>query len=265
MNFIEAQQEFQIRFYYWSTSEFEKEINQSFPILNTFENGPIWETHQFMTQINKSEQLALAKGLVKRSHPKVINLLGETFSDEEKLLLNQLDNFRSQFHVPVKTDLSSPKFKHVSKNKLRKAIEIAFTKAYGSRCFKILTIAEGWDPFFEMKFSGWIVSTSFSFGHYQSMIGYQHSIGSEAKVPTQGYPPECWPPTMRLGGSLSLLGAGFGISGQSQWVSLKKEDVEKACDMAIRCCDRFFEAVPQLLKGLEYEMIAEGKSALRLR
>jgi hypothetical protein len=156
----------------------------------------------------------------------------------------------------VGIELSGQKIKYVSKNKLRKAIEIAFTKAYGSRCVKILTIEEGYDPWFEMKFAGWIITTSFSFGRYQSMISYQNSIRSEEKTPIQEYPPECWPPVMRLGGSSSLL-SGLGIIGQAQWLSLKKEDVDEACEVVIKCCGRFFEAVPNLLKGLEFDTITE--------
>ncbi len=254
MNFSKAQQEFEIRYYYWAISEFEKEIGESFPILRTFKNGPIWEAHQFMQQIEKSQQLTLAKGLVRRTHPKAAEILGERLSDEDNSLLNKFDNFRSQFHVPVGIDPSGQKIKYVSKNKLRKAIEIEFTKTYGSRCVKILTIEQGWDPWFEMKFAGWIVTTSFSFGRYQSMISYQNSIRSETKIPVQEYPPECWPPTMRLGGSLALL-SGLGLIGQTQWLSLKKKDVDQACDVVINCCGRFFEAVPRLLKGLEFEKI----------
>jgi len=148
MNFSKAQQEFEIRYYYWAISEFEKEIGESFPILRTFKNGPIWEAHQFMQQIGKNQQLTLAKSLLKRTHPKAAKILNESLSDEDNSLLNKFDNFRSQFHVPTGIDPSGQKIKYVSKNKLRKAIETAFTKAYGSRCVKILTIEEGWDPFF---------------------------------------------------------------------------------------------------------------------
>jgi hypothetical protein len=260
MTLIEATQEFQIRYYYWAISEFEKEIGESFPILGTFKNGPIWEAHQFMQQIDKNAQLTLAKGLVKRTYPNIANILGKRLSDEENLLLNRFDNLRSEFHGQAGIDPCGQKIKYVSKSKLRKAIEIAFIKAYGSRCVKILATEEGWDPFFEMKFAGWIVTTSFSFGRHQSMISYQHSIGSEAKVSIQEYPPECWPPAMRLARSLTLL-SGLGITGQTQWVSLAKGDVDQACDAVIKCCGHFFEAVPKLLKGLEFERIME-KSAV---
>jgi len=256
MTLVEATQEFGIRYYRWAGSEFEKEISDSFPILRTFKNGPIWETHQYMQQLAKNEQLTLAKSLLKRAHPKAANILGEWISDEDNLLLNKFECFRSQFHKPLGIEVSGRRNKYVSKDTLRNAIEIAFTKAYGSRCVKILTTEEGWDPFFEMQFAGWIVSTSFSFGRHQSMISYQHSIGSAAKMPIREYPPECWPPTLRLGNSLALLSTGLGIIGQPQWMSLTKGDVDPACDVVVKCCGCFFDAVPQLLKGIEFEKIS---------
>jgi len=89
MKFVEAQREFQIRYYYWATSEFKREIGESFPILRTFKDGPIWAAHQFMQQITKDEQLTLAQGLLRRSYPDTAKILGEALSDEANMLLNR--------------------------------------------------------------------------------------------------------------------------------------------------------------------------------
>ena len=107
MTLIEATQEFEIRYYHWAISEFEKEIAESFPILRTFKNGPIWEAHQFMQQIDKNQQLTLAKSLVRRTHPKAAKILNEKLSDEENSLLNKFDNFRSQFFMCCQWELTT--------------------------------------------------------------------------------------------------------------------------------------------------------------
>ena len=44
----EAKKEFGIRRYYWSASEFEKEIKASFPNLALFKAGNGWQLYQFM-------------------------------------------------------------------------------------------------------------------------------------------------------------------------------------------------------------------------
>ena len=40
MKFSEVKQEFEIRYYLWSKSEFEKEIEESFPNFRCFKAGP---------------------------------------------------------------------------------------------------------------------------------------------------------------------------------------------------------------------------------
>jgi len=259
MTFEKAKLEFQIRYYYWATSEFEKEIGESFPILRTFKTGRLWEAYQFMQRISKDEQLTLAKSLLRRFYSDTAKILGDGISDAANILLSRFDKFcdelfRSQLDAKARNAHSDQKVKYVSKNKLRKAIEIAFTKVYGSRCVKILTTEEGWDPWFEMKFAGWIVITTFTFGRRESLIEYHHTVQSEAKIPNPPFPPELWMPAMRLGHFISFA-SWLGISSQTQWEYLLPEDVEPACDAVIKHCRQFFEVAPKLLKGLEFETI----------
>jgi len=93
MNFSKAQQEFQVRYYLWATSEWEKEINESFPNLRSFKTGTVWETYQFMQLLGKSDQLTLARGLLKRFHPDAVKTLSESCSNEEESLRWRRDNF----------------------------------------------------------------------------------------------------------------------------------------------------------------------------
>jgi hypothetical protein len=251
MKFAAAKQEFQIRCYYWATSEFEKEISEVFPHFRLFKNGPIWATHQFMRGINRSEQLILAHALLKRFHPDAAKMLNESLSDEASSWLDKFDKFRSQFYGLAGREVSSKAGKTVSKSKIRKAMVAAFKEAFGDRCVRIQTGTE-WDPWFEMRFSGWIVTTRFAFGRRESLISYYHSIESEAKIPNPEFPPDFWMPTMRLGHLISFA-AWLGISSQTQWEYLMEEDVETACNIAAKLCGIFFQVAPDLLKGLEFE------------
>jgi hypothetical protein len=83
MQFIEAKQEFAIRYYHWSISECEKEINEGFPNLQLFKHGGCWELHQFMQQLDRGEQLMLLHGRLKFIHPKILPVLGESISTDE--------------------------------------------------------------------------------------------------------------------------------------------------------------------------------------
>jgi hypothetical protein len=93
MTFEKAKKEFEIRYYLWAISEWEKEINESFPNLRSFKAGTIWKTYQFMQLLNKSEQLILARGLLKRFHSEAVKILGENCSPEEESLRRKRDEF----------------------------------------------------------------------------------------------------------------------------------------------------------------------------
>jgi hypothetical protein len=93
MEFSKAQQEFQIRYYLWAISEWEKEIGDSFPNLRSFKSGHVWETYQFMRLLDKGDQLLLARGLLKRFHPQAAKSLGETSPVKEESLRRARDDF----------------------------------------------------------------------------------------------------------------------------------------------------------------------------
>jgi hypothetical protein len=93
MIFSEAKKEFQVRYYLWAISEWEKEIEDLFPNLRSFKAGTVWETHQFMQQLPKGDQLILAGSLLKRFHSDAVKTLGESMSPEEQSLRDRRDNF----------------------------------------------------------------------------------------------------------------------------------------------------------------------------
>lgn len=94
MTFSEAKREFDIRYYLWSISEFEKEIEESFPTLRLFKTGTVWETLQFMRLLDRARQRTLAHALLKRFHPNAVAALGEITSAEEIALRSARDRFR---------------------------------------------------------------------------------------------------------------------------------------------------------------------------
>jgi len=209
-----------------------------------------------MQQIKKDEQLTLAHSLLKRFHSDAIKALGKGFSDEENSWLNRFDKARAQFNESAVNGASTQKIRYASKSKLRKVMGATFAKVYGDRCVK-MQIDKDWDPWFEMKIAGWIVTTRFTFGRHESLINYYHAIESEGKIPNPEFPPEFWMPAVRLEHLISFA-SWLGICSQTQWMHLTGEDVDEACDDVVRFCGQFFEAVPGLLKGLEFESITDS-------
>src|SRR2546430_2575026 len=138
MTFSEATREFDIRYYLWAISEFEKEIEESFPTLRLFKAGGAWKTYQFMLKLPKSEQMVLARGLLKRSHPNAVKSLGETCSPEEESLRLRRDAAFSNIvsfdeEIRARKKAGEP-IKLASKRKLREVMMAQFKATFGEEC-----------------------------------------------------------------------------------------------------------------------------------
>ena len=186
----ELKRQFAIRYHLWATSEWEREIAESFPRLRSFRAGSAWQVYQFMRQLDRSDQLILAQSLLRRFHPEAIQVLGESCSEEEEALRSRLDTFRNQERADEifggKTE--GKKRKSASKKKLRTVLAEKFQAAFGSQCIGLPPCADQEEDFsFKIKFSGWIITTHFWFGRNASLIHYVHSISSEATFKFPGF------------------------------------------------------------------------------
>ena len=261
MIFPKAKREFEIRYYLWATSEFEREIDESFPSFRLFNAGEVWRIHQLMQRLERDEQLAYAHSRLKRFHPHAVTALGEGSSDVEDALPSRPEVYRPM-PTTVAQELAArkragEKIKFVSKRKLRKAVMASFKNAFGSQCVMPEQIYDQ-DPsvYFYMKCCGWLLQTGFWFGRYECLIDYKHTIASETRI-THPDNPEVTGPPMVLAHSMSFC-AWLGLNSQTQWEFLLDEDVEPACDAAMKLCGHFFQVLPKLLKGLEFDKITAG-------
>lgn len=243
----DAEREFNIRHYYWSISEAEHEVQASFPVLRQFKAGLGWAMYRSMLQLEPDERPILARAWVKRGDMRTREQLGETLTHEENKVLKLLDSMavcRSSFQVEYdRRKAVGEKVRFVSRHKLRKAMVAKFIEVFGSQCVK-MQIGEGWDPLFNMKCCGWMIVTQFWFGRSQPLISHIHMIQSPTTVPhhtlleidvpeTELTRTARWP---------------FGYD----WMLLLENDLESACEGAIRACRHFFEAAPKLLRGLDF-------------
>ena len=223
----ELNRQFAIRYYLWATSEWEREIAESFPRIRSFKDGPAWQVYQFMRQLDRSDQLILAQSLLKRFNAEAIQELGESCSEEEKSLRSRLDTFRHQENAKEifggKTE--GKKRKSASKKKLRTVMADKFQAAFGSECIGLPPCPDQDEEFsFELKFSGWIIGTHFWFGRNASLIDYSHGISSEATFKFPGFRGG-WSMPITVIGRLISFNSWLGISSQTEWKRLMNEDV----------------------------------------
>ncbi|MEW6160054.1 MAG: hypothetical protein AB1813_21705 [Verrucomicrobiota bacterium] len=227
MIFSEAKREFEIRCYYWWISEFEKEVNASFPNLRLFKSGFGWKMHHFMRELDRSDQLTLARAILKRWHSADLKELGEGITEKEKGLLESFDRFASEpssLEVEIQArKRAGEKIELASKRKLRKAAVSKFLEAFGSQCFDV-KLGEEWDLLFHMKCCGWILSTQLTFGRRQPVLSYRHMIVSETWI-AHPQNPQIIGPAMALSLGVAWL--------ENQWEDIVEDDLDSVCNALV--------------------------------
>lgn len=263
MNFLEAQSEFRIRYYLWANSEFEREINGSFPSSQQFRTGPAWQAFQFFQKLDNVDRLVLARGLLKRFHPEAVKVLGETCSTDEEILRKRLDRFRHDARSSIELEIdarerSGEKIRYISKRKLLNTVAHRFRDVFGNECVESGRELTG-DPRLEFERKcpgGWTISTHFWFGRGESLIDYSHAISSEIAVEQRGAKGPYMGSLVMC--CLTSFCSWLGLCSQTQWEYLANDqEVDQACNAAIKLCSHFFAVAPKLMNGLEFEKISK--------
>jgi len=211
--------------------------------------------HFFLRQLEKDNQLESARDLFQISCPNVVKLIGEIPSETQESLRSRLDAFLHPAPSVLEEEiyarrLAGEKLKFASKAKIRRAILKQFKAAFGNKCFDLAIVGMDTELDFKMKWNGWIINTGFDFEVRGRQFDYVYSIVSEITNPPHGIPAVI----------LSRLGMmGFlGLKGSVGWGYLIDEDIQPTCDFIIQRSRNFFEVLPKLLKGLEFDKITES-------
>ena len=239
----DAKREFTVRSCYWLRSEMEKEIKSGFPNLRLFKSGYGWQLHHFMQKLPPSNRLTLANAMVKRNST-YLEASGEVMTAEEKESWDAFDQFLWVYAGQSRRQ-AGEKGKFASKRTLRKAAVSKFVKAFGPQCFD-MKLGEEWDPLFQMRCCGWVITTQLYFGRQQPVVEYRHMIVSESRI-AHAENPEITGPAMMLDPD--------GAWIVNRWVEVMNDEVEAVCSALIKHVGFFLEVAPKLLKGLEFEKI----------
>ncbi len=178
-------------------------------------------------------------------------ILCDTDSNDQELLVAKLNasfgSIPASFEEEVKARRAAgDKVTLVSKRKLQKFMTQRFKDAFAGDYLEC-EIDEGHWTAFGIKCAGWVLTTQFTFGRQQCQLTHSHSINSEEKRPHPTIPSIMYP-------AVTLL-RGVGWPCAWQWDCIAAQDVELACNETIKYCRYFYEAAPNLLKGLEFDKI----------
>ena len=211
-----------------------------------------------MPQLKKEyEHVAAAQDYIQNVRRDLIRIAGEACLIDENSLQARLDDLFCNIPSPFEEQIAArkqagEKIKFASKRKLLRLMAEKFESAFGDQCVgsdRQLDVDSF--LFFERKCCGWVIKTDFWFGRGETLLECGHLILSEEVVEHRRQKPDggegCFFQHLKLG--LNLYNA--------VWNSLMTEDLELACDAAIKYCAHFFEVLPKLLNGLEYEKITK--------
>lgn len=253
MTYSEAKAEFDLRLYHWAKAKLSHEVESGF----TSFCPELWPACRFFQSLTSEEKQALKMAVLQQKHPISAKSPREDFPSQGARLLNRMDEFCSQekrlrdfaYYRGIETERERfPRAKD-----LRKMVTSHFKNAFGAQCTP-LTEQErrGGGLSFKIKLAGWSVMTDFDFGRWAPHIEYGHSIWT-GKWITKEEPAVLF--ANCLGFRLSYareLGLG------AIWDNLSVDEAELACREVSGHCQTMFEALPELLNGLEQQSLTVG-------
>lgn len=253
MKFSDAKKEFNIRLYRWAIVAQEKEISESFPSFQLCNGWPL-KTCNFFRGLDRRSQLVLGKGLLQARHKEAVLILGETISTGAEPLMRQEEHYRLKLGSgSIRTNNSTGKkmdeTRFATRNQLKKVMKIYFKDAFEKECLPSDPLDGKNNLIFRMKCNGWIIKTWFEFGRWDPEIRVEHNIWTGKWItPTL---PEVLPANC-LGFRLNY-GNEIGIG--SGWDNIAVEHIEPTCVAVMKHCRCMFDALPNLLDGLDLELL----------
>lgn len=238
--------EFALRYYLWSQKEFIREITEGFPYLNYFKNGSAYWVVQMMLKMPVEEQYFFGQALVKRFHPRAIQLTGEEITEREQSLY---DKYRTLAFGPTPAEIkmreerSFGKRLVLNRSLLSKSIKSVFEREKfgrlerqpGSLCV-ITTIGR------------WTVRTRIEMNLRAASLRYNHQIYSIMQNgSTQSR--ELEDSLLSLAKLISL-NSWLGISSETAWYDLTESEFPTASHQLATLVGHFLAVASKLLSAL---------------
>jgi hypothetical protein len=231
------QDEFSLRYYHWAIRDFQREIYDEFPFLSNIKGLASYRLLNIMKQLHQQDQIEYASILVRRSHKRASEIIGNQLNGEEKSLWqsrsrmifspNKLINDNCEFQ-PKPANLNKKKLKFLVRDKL----QLIMGNMYES---------EGYLLNYKVQLNKyWNLHTSIRIGG-PSKLEYFHLICSSSQE------------SFHLGplAGIDLL-RWFGIAGTT-WDLISEVEIESAVDCLSLICVHFMQVAPGLVDGLVYE------------
>ncbi len=236
MIIYKAPDEFLVRFYRWSCADFRREIDQGFPLFGLLvPDLTVYRLLALMESLPPARQTILASALLKRSHARAVEILGEQQSEEEKhheeLFINAMG---AASHFETTRWQSSKVPGSELDRKERKLLLVHVKKEFNKPEFS-------WKGnSFELEEGAFRLITRFFTGMTGTDLCYEHAI----KNIDMGY----YGQNMIFYCEQMSILAWLGISLRTMWANVRLQEVEQIGKGLILLCKHFIDGVGSLLE-----------------
>jgi hypothetical protein len=240
MNILKAPDEFVAKLYRWSCQDFQREMDEGFPLLRGIEGPTTYCLLSLLESLPKDKRLVLVSGLLKRFHTRAVALLGETVSAEQQELF---ERFSKSFEVVNRLqrerwDAARKLGPPLEPKQRMKIVDCVKNELHEPSC--VWPKTGPWKgSSFEVEKGGFRILTRFWPGTRVS-FSYDHAILDKKR----GYYLE--PDTTFYCDKFSI-DSWLGISWETMWMDLRVGEVERVGKDLVRLCRHFIEGVGPLL------------------
>lgn len=215
-------QEFFVRFYEWSLADALREMEAGFPLVSRITGGHGRRFISALEEVSPGAREELLRLVVRRFHSVAMEILGTQLTDEDLLILEDLQEKRMSWRFPPT--------KGVRGRLLRTVLEA--TPPYRSDS-KMRPSDLGPSVLgFQVDVGSWTVSTYVDTSKYPT---YYHSIRASREFLQSQISVQSW----------------MGIASETEWNLAAPGDEESIALTMREAFKRFLVVVPSLLDGLE--------------
>jgi hypothetical protein len=233
---------FEERLYRWALDDFQREINQGFPLLRRVADSVPKQVIQLLRSLPPERQLRLATTLVKNKVSTLIRVENAWYATAESLLWTPEDDklyswYRERIGQPRTQEewqahsLMWPKWKAMDKQKLMRAVRGEMVTLFPGQPPK----KQVGDLHYRTNLHGFEVETVVLKGHTTWQLSYYHRIRNAP-----------------LGFDVNHIGlySWLGIGSMTYWSQITDTTIPGAAHSLSDLCGHFLKAADGLLNGL---------------
>lgn len=240
MRLEQARDEFAVRYYQWALGDARREVSEAFRLVRSIKDALAMRSLAYLERLLPIEQIELLTALIKRFHPRAVELTGERLTAREEGLMKTKDDAILLLQLPMEAELGP-----LSPNKRPRMSRSRFATLLKKQMADLLgtpPAAVKQAGMFRTGIGDWTLSTIVTYG---SPPVYTQNIRVA----------ERW----SLQEAISVL-SWLGIAGQTSWDLARAGDEAETARSIRNCCAHFLEAVRGLLSGLSVDSLDKSRA-----